>query len=499
MLRIIHRSRFCSQFSLVALAGFCCCLAHNSVAKNYHGDLAAFLGPASRAQSPSNGTFSYTFSGDNPDTINYLQLCVATDNICASCNATIATITGGPGLPYTRVGTSYNIQYSSIADYLKQSGYANGNYNVGMYLQGASNVNSCTPGYCTSNSDTVGQKLCMSVNYNGNSVTSGTQQDNGAANLSTAKYQSIYVADQNYGIYRCTPNSSSGVLSSDNCVKTSRSNAAGLTFASVSGTNYAYTALGNSTVSQCNVTPGSSGGGLSSCATAGPASVPWNAANGVAFATASNQTQFAYVADTGYETVWQCTLSGAGAFSSCIATAITDWEAWGLDFAMVNNSDNYTTYAYVAEFHGGTTGAIGHCRVTESGTFSNCADPLPSGVTFWSPQGVAVINLNGTPALYVADSSGYIWQCTINSTTGALSSCAQNPASAQPWIQPMGIAFALVNGSLYAYVSDSGVSNGLVYSCTVDTTSGAFSNCTSGTYTSEFGATSQAVAASYYY
>ena len=73
---------------------------------------------------------TYTFKGPVIDSINYIALCVASDNTCSAC-----TSSSGTPLPYTTTGTTYSINLAAIAAYLSANNLGAGTYNVGMYVQ----------------------------------------------------------------------------------------------------------------------------------------------------------------------------------------------------------------------------------------------------------------------------------------------------------------------------------------------------------------------------
>ena len=88
-----------------------------------------------QANLTSNGNASYNFSGSTADYINYIQLCKATDNTCSSCGAPYVTykmLTSNNGIPYDTVGTNWNIQASTVQNYLTSNGYGDGTYYIGL-------------------------------------------------------------------------------------------------------------------------------------------------------------------------------------------------------------------------------------------------------------------------------------------------------------------------------------------------------------------------------
>lgn len=61
-----------------------------------------FFAPTKKQHLESSNV-NYTFSGSG-GAIDYINLCIATDNTCATCNSSFATITQGTPIAYS-VGT----------------------------------------------------------------------------------------------------------------------------------------------------------------------------------------------------------------------------------------------------------------------------------------------------------------------------------------------------------------------------------------------------------
>jgi len=135
----------------------------------------------------------YTFGGNTADSINYIELCNATDNSCSNCTAGFTSITTGTPISYLSSGTTYSIPASSLAAYLSSMGLADGSYNIGMYVR-ASGLN-CTSAHCSANSDTNSHLLCMQALYSGGIVTSVSQTDNGIVQLNTKEITPTILAN----------------------------------------------------------------------------------------------------------------------------------------------------------------------------------------------------------------------------------------------------------------------------------------------------------------
>ena len=138
---------------------------------------------------------TYTFSGATADYINYVQLCMATDNTCSSCGVPYSTykmLTSNNGIPYDTVGTALNVQASTIQNYLTSNGYGNGTYYLGLYVQSQDLVCNSNHSYCSSSQDNAGHVLCMQAVSSGGTTTL-TREDNGIAVLSSNTTPYLYV------------------------------------------------------------------------------------------------------------------------------------------------------------------------------------------------------------------------------------------------------------------------------------------------------------------
>jgi len=257
-----------------------------------------------------------------------------------------------------------------------------------------------------------------------------------------------------------------------------------ISFTSVMGSEYAYIANGSGSIPPnivytCLL---NNNGTFNTCNSSGP----FVGASQVAFATVDG-TQYAYVADYGSPgAVWQCQISVFdGALFGCMSQDIVTWgHPNGVTIQTINN----TQYAYISDFNSGQS-AIYQCTIdSTNGSFSSCGN-IPAPRHSWAPWEVAFQSIGGTQYAYIADSTdpgpynaGFIWQCMVNPTDGSLHQCSQlSPQFASltsPYKEPFGVAFATVNGTQYAYVSDGGTSRGTyqVYKCTLNS-NGMFNTC----------------------
>ena len=258
--------------------------------------------------------------------------------------------------------------------------------------------------------------------------------------------QYAYVTDvTDHHVYQCTLNTSGTVETFNTCAITPSSNEPawqpqGITLATVNTIQYAYVADGsNAHMWRCALT---SSGGLdgTSCITTPSTGAPSWQPNSAAF-TVVNNTQYAYVADE-LANVWQCPLQSDGTFvnSGCLSMSTSSSSSFqtplGVAFATVTNG---TQYAYVAD---GAAGAMWKCALnTTSGSFTSCTTQTPIPTVLWTPSAIAFATVNGTQYGYVADETGNVYQCTLNGS-GALATCIKTPASltSPAWL-PMGVTF----------------------------------------------------------
>lgn len=157
-----------------------------------------------------------------------------------------------------------------------------------------------------------------------------------------------------------------------------------------------------------------------------------------------------------------------GSLSGCGIVATGFQVPYGLTFT--------SSHVYIAD-RGDTVNSVAGdlfvCPVNADGTFGNCIPAATTG-TFTAPNASAV---SGN-FLYVADSNGgVIKYCAIDPVSGALSNCATTAQSAAVALDvPDGIA--IVNG--YAYIVDyrPNAANGNLTICSIDSITGALVACT---------------------
>ena len=235
--------------------------------------------------------------------------------------------------------------------------------------------------------------------------------------------------------------------------------------------HYAYIAnSGNNTVSYCLI---NSDGSLSSCTSTGsnfssPYGVAINPAGTYAYVanlTAPSLMNKAGVTAPANNLITYCRINQDGGLSSCIAMS-TDIVGGPTSIA-INPAG---TYAYTTNLTVGMTtipaSAISYCPINSDGSFGTCSatGSAISGV----PTGVA-INASGTFAYVTVSSSNTVYRCPVNSN-GSLGECSSTGSGLY---EPYGIT---INSSgTFAYMADS--SCYLAAYCTINQSDGSFSAC----------------------
>lgn len=215
------------------------------------------------------------------------------------------------------------------------------------------------------------------------------------------------------------------------------------------------------------------------------------------------------------------TLEGGGSFFSCPTisssgtgcqmdliydpTAVTPTSTLSLNYSYENNngyiensqfSITYSAtagiFAYVVNQHGGTGNAasVSLCSVSGTGALTDCQYTIGSGLSS-SPISIATNTTSGTPYAYIlyGATPPNITQCTINSTTGALSGCSSyEPSGSTNFTEDggfTGITFETFSGTTYAYIAGNYYDS----QCTLATSGniGRIQTCGTGTDTSSPG------------
>jgi hypothetical protein len=311
----------------------------------------------------------------------------------------------------------------------------------------------------------VSIKLCL------NAVGSGSGCEVLTVTLSQQQYAYLATGFNNM-VYKCQVNSD-GKL--NNCVPSPLSGAPSwipesIAFATVNAVRYAYVASWqpNGVVYQCTL---NSAGSFDTCNPLSPTGMVYTYAAGITFATI-NGIQYAYVSD-GVENVYQCSLNNNGTFNVCNPTPTSGAPVWtpaSTTFATIGGIQ----YAYVTD----DSGLLYQCSLNVNGTFNLCTITPASGAPVWLPKAITFASFGGAQYAYVADDNGYVFQCSLNSN-GSLNQCSSTPVVGKPDWTPRAIAFATFGETQYAYVTDFGTAISLpgeIYQCTLDA-AGKFTSC----------------------
>jgi hypothetical protein len=194
-----------------------------------------------------------------------------------------------------------------------------------------------------------------------------------------------------------------------------------------------------------------------------------------------NDNTVAYVTDNGenslhgYGNVYLCQINEAsGALEDCSASngGMSFWNPYTIGLT----TQGMNTYAYVS----GGTESVYKCSVSSiTGGLSGCI-VSNGGYSEWTPSGVSIVNSAGTTYAYFADTNGEVSEfgaitCAVNSANGTLGSCTKNDVGTVVGDGGFSdIAIATVGGNTYAYLADTSYD---IYVCSIDTETGAISSC----------------------
>jgi hypothetical protein len=247
-----------------------------------------------------------------------------------------------------------------------------------------------------------------------------------------------------------------------------------VSFNGSNGVQYAYIIDPGGAVDWCTV---NSDGTFSNCAATASLPPPGNWSPRAMTFTAFN-TPYAYITDGLNDNTYQCAVGMTGNFSGCQVTNNLPTSApFGIAFATDSNGAQQAYFADAAGF-------VLLCSMQNDGTFNTCNQTPASGAPNWVPYSITFASFSGIHYAYVADNGtgvpGHVWRCALNADgTFENSSCTQTPANDSAlsnWV-PYSLTFQTLNGTIYAYVTNSsGSSIGNIYVCAVDST-GLLSNC----------------------
>jgi hypothetical protein len=308
---------------------------------------------------------------------------------------------------------------------------------------------------------------------------------NGVGSTASCEIHTITIFKQKYAfvasgfnnvVYKCLGNAN-GTL--DKCEPSPLAGAPDWTpesiaFATVNGVEYGYVASWpNGTVYQCTL---NAKGALDSCQALTPTGNVYTYAAGITFATI-NGTQYAYVSDD-VTNVYQCDLKNDGTFNTCHPTPTTGAPSWtpvSTTFTTVNG----VQYAYVADDDAHVYQCSLNVGGLTNGSFNQCNIITPtSGTPSWLPKSVTFAIFNMNQYAYVADDNGNVFRCSLN-PDGSFNQCATTPVLGVPDWSPRAIAFETFDGTRYAYVADYGTATSLfgdIFQCTLNA-EGDFTSC----------------------
>ena len=258
----------------------------------------------------------------------------------------------------------------------------------------------------------------------------------------------------------------------------------------VYGTQHIYVSHqdpGSSNVYACthslNVTDG-----LSSCSAASSDHSLDNTAPTTIAITAAGTHQYAYVLDSDNQQIYACLIDPASAlFTSCTLTSVSVSTAafYGLNFATFGG----TQYAYLAGYDsGGGGGVLFKCTINSStGDLTSCATAA-SGTPPWNGNSVSLLQdivfqtLNGVPYAYISDnahgggSGAAIYQCQMQSDGGINGSTCAATSQLSGSSSPAKMAIVSMGGTLYNYFGQTNA-GGVAGNCAIDNATGDFTAC----------------------
>lgn len=404
---------------------------------------------------------NYTFSASQPGNINYVRLCLATDNTCNSCGTPFLVINFGTPVHYTAAGVSYKISPDAIAAYLNYSGQSAGSYNIGMYVQSESLHCSSSTAYCSTSEDSSTHQLCMQATFDGSTVTSLAQSDNGQASLDFDSPPVAYITTGLNTVTKCSVTSSGAFTA---CFVTSTGLNSPSDIAVNATSTFAYvTDSGANSVLKCSI---GSGGNLT-CGSSGASGTGFNFPAGLAINAFGNVL---YVVNaSGGADVLKCPINADGSLGACSSVNNTG-VPFNSPFGIAISRDN--TWAYVVNI---ASNQVLKCPINADGTFGSCADSGNTGVSFAGPQYIAMNNA-GTIAYVSNPDNNTVSECPIIDATGTLGSCVTASNGGDSFVQPLGIALDIANTATYISNGDGSGSNPYgVYQCPI--VIGGFSFC----------------------
>lgn len=233
-------------------------------------------------------------------------------------------------------------------------------------------------------------------------ISSQSKSVNWASTPSPCESKHIYVTNRGNNKVRICDIGNQGALTCSDTATSGLSQPHGIYL----NNGYAYVANENATsVSVCDINKDT--GALSSCSSTGISGASSPVGNTI------NQGYLYQASFTG-SGIFRCNIAvNDGTLSSC--TNIDQGAFWGISISQASNSSS--AYAYISDY---TNSQIKKCSVSAAGAISSCVTTTQN---ISGPGGVLAYN----GYLYAANfNNSTVAKCTINSSNGTLSSCTTN-------------------------------------------------------------------------
>lgn len=183
-------------------------------------------------------------------------------------------------------------------------------------------------------------------------------------------------------------------------------------------------------------------------------------------------TTYGYIVNSGSGEVTVCVDGGSGGLQNCDDSGVGAEFSIPSQVAIPDQTFGGNTYAYVTNVY---TQNVSQCELnTVDGTFVIC-DDSGAGAVFPSPYSMAFETVDSTLYAYVTSAiTADVTKCTVNASTGAFSGCV-TAIDAPILSSPRGLAQITLSDNLYTYITNR--SAGTVTQCFVDPTSALLVNC----------------------
>jgi len=303
------------------------------------------------------------------------------------------------------------------------------------YAQYCIHVGSTAESYVTD--DTTNQLFRCGINATGGfndclaltpAGTAGWNVYSLALARSTTGVKSGYVSDNINNLYHCASDfSRCSVLPAPTVGWTPTS----VSFQTINATQYSYVVdADDNRIFQC---PVNADGSFGTCAPHNSTGAP----SSIIFQTSSNGVLHAYVTDPLANTVSLCGVDqSTGALSPCIPTPVLP-PVWTPTSIAFNTLANGTQYAYVADTH---MNVIYQCNINADGELSGCiATPPVLGANTVS---ITFATQSGVTSAYISNHNGSVIQCGVDANNGHLNNCLATPAADAPAWHPRTVAIS---------------------------------------------------------